>query len=997
MSSRNRTFIPFQIVPWDDDFMLRVHDLVRDRTGNKPGKAGIVFPLNRPKRYLLDIYRREVTGPMLLPHIVNSGQLVQMCLESWTRSVPRLAGTLDQVAVLKECLLDISSREKADSPLAQLARSLEDEDGMARFYPWGVRLAHLLDECAGHMVEAEDLLHVDDMVAPYAAALLGSLSRIQERYRAVLRKRGLSTPGFDAQHAAQLAGASPDLPLKLQGKSVIIAGFVRLTRAEDRLFRYLWENGACLCLHTDPTILSGTGHWSCGEHKECLTRWKAKGEVLGQSSGREPVIHFHAGYDLHSQLLELRKELEAHPCPDESRAVVITHDSLLMPTLHHIPEKSINISLGYPLGRSLLAQLVERLMETRRGMNGSGLVHWKSLMALIRHPYVRMLGVPSSEENGESMPLRPFLSRFEARLRTGSRMVDAKNCASDMVDEILGDLDGGPLSEDLNEETGRVLERIMDTLVSKWRTVDTLEDMASRLRELCQLLLECGAPIWPRFPLDAECLARLMQGVIPELSDNAMANEFLSMESIFAIVHQALAEQRVPFEADPLTGLQILGTLETRLLHFDRVYLLDMTEDALPGAPSRDPLLPDNLRPLLGLPDNSRRDQLAAHTFHRLIAGAKEVFLYWQEGVQNGVMDGKKLRSRLVEEAIWRVEQKKKKVLRPGTAPLYTSAFPMTEPPVPLYAPIIRTDAINARMKELLEKKISPTELDTYIACPARFFRKYAGALKEADTVMEGDDHLGVGNLLHAVLLRAFKPFLGLPVGPGALNTDQLENIFREELEASGLAVNLPAQSRFMLEAAGPSRLRDFAAAQPDVLELIQLEHNVSAVFEDNGRRFTLEGKIDRLDRREQGLVILDYKSGSTSRQPHLSFWDDDFLWEAMESWTPGKSDPLPELAKALPSIQLPAYLYMCGHDPQNAEHLRYAPLFDAALVQLADRGEELPLLGAKIDDDARSRIIEERIPALLRFVLRHMSTAEAFTPRRTDRCARCPYQSCCR
>ena len=290
-----------------------------------------------------------------------------------------------------------------------------------------------------------------------------------------------------------------------------------------------------------------------------------------------------------------------------------------------------------------------------------------------------------------------------------------------------------------------------------------------------------------------------------------------------------------------------------------------------------------------------------------------------------------------------------------------------------------------------------PRGLDTYISCPARFFRKYVCALKEADEIVEGDDYLGVGNLLHTVLQRAFEPFVGLPVGQGSLQPEQLEALFREELDASGLAVNLPAQSRFMLEAAGPARLRAFAAAQPEVLELLQLEHNVSAVFQEGKRRFTLEGKIDRLDRREQGLVILDYKSGSTSRQPHASFWSDESLWDAMTEWRPGKVDPLPDLARALPSIQLPAYLYMCGNDPQNAESLRFAPLYDAALVQLADRGDEIPLLGANIDEMTRKSIITERIPALLGFVLRHMATAESFTPRRTDRCARCPYRNCCR
>lgn len=997
MSSRSsRTFRPFRIVPWDDDFLLRVHDLADSLTGGFPGNAVIVFPLNRPRRYLLDIYRRQTGSPLLLPRIINAGQLVQTCLESWTRSVPRMAGTLDQVALVKESVLETAEREQPGSPLARLAESLRGSDGMTRFFPWGVRLARLLDECAGHMVEAEDLLHVDDMVAPYAVALLGSLSRIQEHYRASLRRLGLSTPGMDSERAAQLAGAGPDLPLKLQSRRVILAGFVRLTRSEDILFRYLWEHGAEICLHTDPGILDGGGHWSCSEHRDWISRWKARGEVLGESRRNEPVIHFYAGYDLHSQLLELKRELEARPHREESRAVVLSHDSLLMPTLHHIPEKGINISLGYPLRRSLLAQLVERILEVRSSMNGNGLVHWKALMALIRHPYVRMLGV-NNADGGNPVPLRPFLTRLEARLRSGDRMVDAAACAADMADDLLGDLDGKPLADGLSEENGRLLELVMDVLVTRWRGVDTLEALASCLRSLCGLLLEYGGHLWPRFPLDAECLARLMQNVIPGLSDNALAEERLSMDSLFAVVRQSMDEQRVPFEADPLTGLQILGTLETRLLRFDRVYLLDLTEDALPGAPARDPLLPDNLRAMLGLPDNSRRDLLAAHTFHRLLAGAKEVFLYWQEGVQTGVMDGKKVRSRFVEEAVWRVEQKEKKRLRPGEGVLRSAVFPMTGPSEQEASPIPRTREINERMNALLDRKLSPTGLDEYLACPVRFFRKHACGMKELNEVLEGDDHLGVGIMLHTVLQRAFQPFLGKPVGPGTLRPEQLEELFREELAASGLEANLPAQSRFMLEAAGPRRLRDFALNQPDVLELLQLEHDVSAVLEHEGRRFTLEGQIDRLDRREQGLVILDYKSGNTSRQPRLSFWEDEHLWSAMYGWRPGLPDPLAELADTLPSIQLPCYLYMCGNDPRNAETLRTSPLADAALVQLADRGEEIPLLGPGLDEAQREHIIREQIPALLRFVLRHMATATEFPRRRTDRCARCPYREGCR
>ena len=37
MSNRSsRPVSPFCIVPWDDDFMMRVHDLARDMTNHRP-------------------------------------------------------------------------------------------------------------------------------------------------------------------------------------------------------------------------------------------------------------------------------------------------------------------------------------------------------------------------------------------------------------------------------------------------------------------------------------------------------------------------------------------------------------------------------------------------------------------------------------------------------------------------------------------------------------------------------------------------------------------------------------------------------------------------------------------------------------------------------------------------------------------------------------------------------------------------------------------------
>ena len=65
-----------------------------------------------------------------------------------------------------------------------------------------------------------------------------------------------------------------------------------------------------------------------------------------------------------------------------------------------------------------------------------------------------------------------------------------------------------------------------------------------------------------------------------------MADTPLPWPLMQAMLLELVRAERVPFEADPLTGLQVLGMLETRLLRFSRVFLVDVTDDRLPGARS---------------------------------------------------------------------------------------------------------------------------------------------------------------------------------------------------------------------------------------------------------------------------------------------------------------------------------------------------------------------------------------------------------------------------
>ena len=1090
---------PFRIVPWDTDFLDALKNGVMKATRGQPGNAVVVFMHDRPRRYLRERFRYapDVPKPCLIPRMFTERELMAAFRQEQHQKLRREAGKLDQIALLSRCV-----RELAE-PDTELCMQLAKTDD-AGFFPWGVRLADLLEECFTQGLTPEDMLYTEGEVAPFGAALLGSLGKIFRRYRDALIESDLTTPGFDAFVVASAleegtAGDDlPPLPDFLAGRAILLAGFGMLTGTENTLFRYLWRHGAQVFLHVDPALAeNGQGHWACTEQSNWIADWKADTVLACPSPGKKPKIHYFAGYDLHSQLDALRGDLielerkdrlaaalkarsttqqlfllpssengTASPLPETSTsgnadnkdsitskalggrgkgtrgkgegspspsglaptpapiptsqldiAVALAHSGALLPVLHHLPRKDCNISLGYPLERSLLFRLLETVLDARNRRQPNGTTHWKALADLVRHPYLRLL-----EVNGIS--LRDIFQNMETRLRNGSRHADAHAVAEGAADDFFA-ASSLPNVAAAMPAIRELINRILRDTVDTWARAHTLGGLADALSGLCDTLLVYGsgndesgagngkADIWSRFPIDAECLFRLMQRVIPALKDNGMADTPLPWPLMQAMLLELVRAERVPFEADPLTGLQVLGMLETRLLRFSRVFLVDVTDDRLPGAPIRSPLLPDSLRALLGLPDTRNREQLAAYTFHRLIAGADEVWLYWQEGVEtSGLFDGKKQRSRLVEELIWQEEQARGQRLKPGREPLRTAALDV-RPPVRVRKVVPKTPAIREQIAASLKHPLSATKLDAYLTCPLRYYYERLCAIAPIDEVNEDDDPAAVGVLLHNVLRDFYAPAVGKTVRRDAQSGDPelpfldekaLRALFRTALGASGLEAALPPESAAMLSVTGPERLGMFLRAQPEQTEVLSLEEEYDAEIRVGGRVRRLTGNLDRVDWREQedpegaldeGAVILDYKTGRIKAlRPDI--WADDAFWDALdpEKAAEAASEPDPEhdflpiMAQRIPTVQLLYYCYLYGQATGK-------PVLDAAFVALGEDGGERPLFGKGMTIEERERALS-LIPRLIGFILLHMELCPEFRPREGAHCRWCSWRNVC-
>ena len=621
---------PFVLIPWQNSFLEGLKKYILKECQGVPERAVVIFPHNRSKRYLVELFKTDadLPRPLLLPRLLTIQELFMLCRARLPLPLAHRPGLPDAVSLLHRCVRELASNNPVHARLGEL--DLED------FFPWGVRLYGLLEECLSQNVPPRDIMHAEAEVSPVAAGLLSMLGALHARFTELLQERQASSQGLDAFTVANQLGLLPPL---FSGRRVFLAGFVALTGTEDALLRHLWEGGARICLHSDPALCSNAGHkphWSCEEHARWLGRWNARAVLLEPPLDTRAELHFLAGHDLHSQLYELGRILQEDGENPPSTAVLLTDPSLLMPVLHHLPRKDVNISMGYPLERSPLWRLLEILFCIQEERREDGRYYWRSVLEYLRHPYLRALAA------GEDS-VREGLGIMEERLLAGGRFVDVQTLLEHLHPE-----DGATAL------CGKLAYSGLDALAA----ARSPRELALALEDFCRLLLEHGEIFWQDYPIDAECLFRLMEGVLPVLCDNELADNPFSPVFLHALTRECVHAERVPFEADPLMGLQVLGMLETRLLHFGRIFVLDATDDRLPGAPRQDPLLPDALRAALDLPHTRKRDQMMGHTLFRLLAGAGSAYFFWQEGVQRtALFEGKKLRSRFVEELLWHMEQ----------------------------------------------------------------------------------------------------------------------------------------------------------------------------------------------------------------------------------------------------------------------------------------------------------------------------------------------------
>ena len=522
-------------------------------------------------------------------------------------------------------------------------------------------------------------------------------------------------------------------------------------------------------------------------------------------------------------------------------AIVLPDEHLLVPVLNAIPEaiQHINVTMGYPLAGTPVAALMEYILTLQKNIRYIDRVpvfYFRDVLPILNHQYV-MAAAPEE------------VSQLVKDMTAGNRIYVH--------------------AADLNRH------ELLSILFTPVQNTEELSDYLIHVLEALNACLRNNRPN----PDDEEMISNSTQ-TTADIEQEFIFHYFATVNRMKEVMHEAKIEMRldtyfrllkrmtdlitIPFEGEPLSGLQVMGVLETRALDFDRLIILSMNEGIFPLKKAANSFIPYNLRRGFGLPTYEHQDSVWAYHFYRLIRRAKQVTLLYDTrttGLQTGEV------SRFVHQLRYHYQY-----------PLIDElvVYDVASSAVPPIS-VQKTAEVEKLLSDFLfggPRALSASAINTYLDCPLKFYFSVLEQIQEEDEITETVERDVFGSILHKVMEDLYAPFKGKLV-----TADLLKLLRKDQPLLTGTIARAFAELFFKSPVVRPLEGENFLTGEmirkyaEKILEqdarftpfhYIESEKKVRATITLSDRRIVqLKGFIDRVDSLDRVLRIVDYKTGS--------------------------------------------------------------------------------------------------------------------------------------
>ena len=389
--------------------------------------------------------------------------------------------------------------------------------------------------------------------------------------------------------------------------------------------------------------------------------------------------------------------------------------------------------------------------------------------------------------------------------------------------------------------------------------------------------------------LESDYQVRKVANQMRQLIASGLGDEPFTLKLLRLLMRRTMESITMPFHGEPVTDIQIMGVLETRMLDFDRLLLLHVEEGVIPQRQTDCSFIPYYLRKAYHMQTSDERATVYAYNFFRLLSRAGHSTLLYTTAE---TAEGGKGMSRFIMQMIYSPEFEITKMNLQESSVL----SPRSDNRVPgTHASIL--SSLEKDERGILRRpngkryRLSPSALNTYISCPYSFLLQYILDINPGDK----EDALfatnTMGTFVHYTMEFIYRTYLHCSgTEPCTVTPEAIEAVRTDEAK---MQAALMAAYGKMREEDGMTYLPEHHAAENVVilgyvnnilerdredakkgLQICLLEQDrVFPVSIDGAGEILTGGKIDRLDilgtKGQECLRVVDYKSGGYNDKTH--------------------------------------------------------------------------------------------------------------------------------
>ncbi len=714
----------------------------------------------------------------------------------------------------------------------------------------------------------------------------------------LITEKGVGFQGLQYRRAANAI----ENHLETQNTFFVFAGFNALNNAEQHIIK------TCISKEKGTAIWDADTFFMEQPHHDTsyfLRKYKRQWNIdnlftddLHNSYSQEKSLYLTGVAKNFAQVKHVSQLLSEMPKQDlDKTAIILADESLLLPMLTSIPKnvEQVNITMGLPFATLPIVSLIPQLIALQQNNKAEGF-YYKEVNAVLDHYIVeQILGVEKC-------------NWWKNQIITKNWVYISPKAFNDIP--VLETIFKKSFDlKDFNKQLIILFDTALASYITEEKTNDTSIDYCKRILTILEEL----------------------EHILNTYS------EVVSFRSYEELYHQKINTQQIDFMGNPHEGLQIMGVLESRCLDFETVIFVGVNEGKLPAGKKGTSFIPYDLKVSMALPTYKEKDAIFAYHFYRALQRCKTAHLIYNTVVDD--MNGGE-KSRFIHQL--------ELLPHPNHQCIQQTLSIAPSPPANEVQSISKDDYIIEKLKALFAYGISPSALATYLRDPIQFYERYVLGVKEVDDIEEEAAANTQGTVIHNVLENFYKPYenkilLAQDIKQMLL---KLNDAVIEEFHSVYGKSNVDTGRNYIIIQVAQTYLNKFLKAELRSIEAgneiqivaIESDFNTEVPLQNLDFPVKIKGKVDRIDRLNGQLRVIDYKTGKVEASK-LKIYD----------WSLLRTDET--FSKAL-QLLMYAYMYQETYQPISA--------IQAGIISLKKLNEGVLYFGTK--ESARARNVEHDI-----------------------------------